>query len=112
MDTSFSKLKTQAPSHSFSTGHTFAHPAPMMLEENIVRAEPLILPKEICLMNSGTSIPAGHNFVQGASQQLMLRFASMMAASSFAKGGWMSVKASLYATVSSRLVVIAMVGGI
>jgi hypothetical protein len=38
-------------------------------------------------MKSGTSIAAGHNFVQGASQQLMHRLASMMAASSFAKGG-------------------------
>jgi len=49
--------------HPF-TGHTLEQPASRMLDENMVRAEPFMLPVEICRMNSGTSILTGHNFMQ------------------------------------------------
>ena len=67
MGSSSIKLKTQAPSQSFSTGQTLEQPAPIMLEVKIVLADPFILPVVICLMNSGTSMLVGHDFVQGAS---------------------------------------------
>src|SRR5678816_2116726 len=53
---SSNKLNTQAPSHNFSTGQTLEQPAPIIFEEKIVCAEPLILSVVICLINFGTSI--------------------------------------------------------
>src|SRR4051812_30916958 len=67
MGVSCSRLNTHAPSHSFSTGHTFEHPAPMMFDSNIVFADPFTLSVVICLMNLGTLIPVGQLFVHGAS---------------------------------------------
>src|SRR6185436_11067711 len=64
---SSSKLNTQAPSHSFSTGQTLAQPAPIIFEERIVCAEPFTLSVVICLINFGTSICVGQLFVHGAS---------------------------------------------
>src|SRR5829696_6660095 len=43
MGFSSNKLNTQAPSHNFSTGQTLEQPAPMIFEEKIVCAEPLML---------------------------------------------------------------------
>jgi len=42
-------------------------PAPKILDEKIVWADPLILSVVICLINFGTSICVGQLFVQGAS---------------------------------------------
>src|SRR5690349_6748070 len=50
---SSSKLYTQAPSQSFSTGQTRLQPAPMMLESKMVCADPFTLSVLICLMNLG-----------------------------------------------------------
>src|ERR1700761_2304365 len=61
------RLYTQAPSHSFSTGQTFEHPPPIMLDEKIVCAEPLIFSVAICLINLGPSMLVGHDFMHGAS---------------------------------------------
>src|SRR5476651_799340 len=61
------RLYTQAPSQSFSTGQTLEQPPPIILDEKMVCAEPLIFSVEICLINLGTSMLVGHDFIQGAS---------------------------------------------
>src|SRR5664279_3141541 len=61
------KLKTQFPSHNFSTGQTLEQPPPKMLEIKMVCAEPLMLSVVICLMNFGISILVGQPLIHGAS---------------------------------------------
>lgn len=62
-------LRTQAASHSASTGHTRAHIPPMMLDCRMVTAAPLRLPVWIERMKEGMSMPVGQASTHGASWQ-------------------------------------------
>ncbi len=60
-------MRTQAPSHSRSTGHAAPQVAPSGLAARIVRALPSRLSVAILRMNDATSMPDGQARVHGAS---------------------------------------------
>ena len=60
-------LRTQASSHSSSTGQTRAHMPPMMLDCRMVVAAPRVFSVAIDLMKLGMSIEVGQASIHGAS---------------------------------------------